>query len=47
MTFKNLIYNLILIDFTIFCLKMGIKIGNVGKEGKNLYKQKNDNYGWI
>ena len=33
-TFKNIIHNLIYIDFTIFCLHMIIKIGNVPKQGK-------------
>ena len=46
-TFKNIIHNSIHIDFTIFCLLMSIQIGNVSKEGKNLYKQTNNNYGWI
>ena len=46
-TFKNIIHNLIHIDFTIFCLQMSIQIGNVSKQGKNLYKQTNNNYGWI
>ena len=26
---------------------MSIQIGNVCKQGKNLYKQTNNNYGWI
>ena len=38
-TFKNIFHNLIHIDFTIFCLKMSIQIGNINREGKNLYKQ--------
>ena len=46
MTFKNIFHNLIHIDFTIFCLQMSIQIGNVSKQGKNLYKQTNNNYGW-
>ena len=46
-TFKNIFHNLIHIDFTIFCLQMSIQIGNVSKQGKNLYKQTNNNYGWI
>ena len=37
----------IYIDFTIFCLKMSIQIGNASNQGKNLYKQTNNNYGWI
>ena len=28
-TIKNIIHNLIHIDFTVFCLKMSIQIGNV------------------
>ena len=44
-TFKNTIHNLIHIDSTIFCLQMSIQIDNVSKQGKNLYKQKNENYG--
>ena len=47
MIFKNIFHNLIHIDFTIFCLQMSIQIGNVSKQGKNLYKQTNNNYGWI
>ena len=43
--FKNIIHNLIQIDFTIFCLQMSIQIGNVSKQGKILYKQTNYNYG--
>ena len=46
-TFRNIFHNLIHIDFTIFCLQMSIKIGNVSKQGKNLYKQTNNIYGWI
>ena len=38
-TFKNIFYNLIHNDFTIFCLQMSIHIGNISKQGKNLYKQ--------
>ena len=44
-TFKNIFLNLILIDFTIFCLQMSIQIDNVIKQGNNLYKQRNNNYG--
>ena len=33
-TFKNIIQNLIHIDFTIFCLQMSIQIGNVSKQEK-------------
>ena len=47
MTFKNIFYNLIHIGFTIFCLQMSIQIGYVSKQGKNLYKQTNNNHGWI
>ena len=47
MTFKNIIHNLIHIDFTKFCLQMSIQIGNVSKEGKYLYKRTNKNYSWI
>ena len=47
MTFKNIFLNIIHIDFKIFCLQMSIQIGNVSKLGKNLYKQTNNNYGWI
>ena len=36
-TFKNIFHNLIYIDFIIFYLQMSIKIGNVRKQGKNLY----------
>ena len=43
-TFKNIFHNPIYIDFIKFCLHMSIKIGNVSK---NLYKQTNNNYGWI
>ena len=46
-TFKNICHNLIYIDFIIFCLQMSIEIGNVSKQGKNLYKQTNYIYGWI
>ena len=46
-TFKNIFLNIIHIDFTIFCLQMSIQIDNVSKQGKNLYKQTNNNYGWI
>ena len=46
MIFKNIFYNLIHIDLTIFCLQMSIEIGNVSKQGKNLYKQTKNNYGW-
>ena len=46
-TFRNIIHNLIHIDFTIFCLPIGIQIGNIIKQEKNLYKQTNNNYGWI
>ena len=45
--FKNIFLISIHIDFTIFCLQMGIQIVNVSKEGKNLYKQTNNNYSWI
>ena len=34
MTFKNIIHNLIHIDFTIFYLQMSIQIGNLSKERK-------------
>ena len=44
-TFKNILHNLMHIDFTIYCLKMSNQIGNVSKQGKNLYKQTNNNYG--
>ena len=44
-TFKNIFYNLIHIDFTIYCLHISIQIGNVSKEGKNLFKGTNNNYG--
>ena len=37
-TFKNIFYNLIYIDFTIFCLQMSIQIGNVSKQGKKSTK---------
>ena len=46
-TFKNILHNLIYIDFIIFYLQMSIKIGNVSKQGKKLHKQTNNNYGWI
>ena len=46
-TFKNIFPSLIHIDRTIFCLPMSIQIGNVSNPGKNLYKQTNNNYGWI
>ena len=46
-TFKNIFHYLKYIDFTIFCLQMSIQIGNISKEGKNLYKQTNNNYNWI
>ena len=45
--FKNIFHNLIHIDFTISCLQMSIRICNISKQGKNLYKQTNNNYGWI
>ena len=38
-TFKNIFHNLIHINLTIFCLQMSIQIGNVSKQGKNLYKK--------
>ena len=41
--FENTIHNLIDIDFTIFCLQISIQIGNVRKQGNNLYKQTNNN----
>ena len=44
-TFKNIFHNLIQIDFIIFYLQMNIKIGNVSKQEKKLYKQLNSNYG--
>ena len=47
MTFKNIFLNIMQMDITIFCLQMSIKIGSVRKQGKNLYKQTNNNYGWI
>ena len=46
-TFKNIFHNLINIDFIIFYLQMSIKIGNVSKQGKKLYKQTDNNYGWM
>ena len=45
-TFKNIFHNLIYINFIIFHLQMSIEIGNVSKQGKNLYKQRNNNYNW-
>ena len=45
-TFKNIFNNLLHIDLTTFCLLMSIQIGNVSKQGKILYKQTNNNYGW-
>ena len=45
-TFKNIFHNLIYIDFVIFYLQMSIQIGIVTKQGKNLYKKTNKNYGW-
>ena len=44
--FKNIFHNLIHIDFTIFCVQISIQIGNVSKQGKNLYKQTNNYYNW-
>ena len=41
--YKNIIHNLI----HIFCLQMSIILGNVSKQGKNLYQQTNNNYGGI
>ena len=46
-TFKNIFQNLIYIDFIIFYIQMSIKIGNVRKQGKNIHKQTDNNYGWI
>ena len=46
-TFNDIFKNLIYIDFIIFYLQMSVKIGNVSKQGKKLYKQTNNNYGWI
>ena len=46
-TFLNIFHNLKHIDFTIFCLLMSIQVCNVSKQEKNLYKQTNNNYGWI
>ena len=45
-TFKNIFHNIIHIAFMIFFHQMSIQIGNVSKQGKNLYKQTNNNYGW-
>ena len=45
--FKNIFLNSIHFDFITFCLQMCIQIGNVSKQGKNLYKQTNNNYGRI
>ena len=47
MTFKNIIHNSINIDFTIVYFQISIQIGNVSKEGKNLYKLTNNNYSFI
>ena len=46
MTFKNIIHNLIHIDFAIFCVQKSIQIVNVSKQGINLYKQTNKSFGW-
>ena len=39
MTFKNIFHNLMYIDFMIFYIQMSIEIGNVSKQGKNLYSK--------
>ena len=44
----NSIKNLIKVKISlIFHLQMSIQICNLSKQGKNLYKQTNNNYGWI
>ena len=46
-TFKSIFLSLIHIDFTIFCLQISIQIGEISQQGKNLYKQTNNNYSLI
>ena len=46
-TFQNIFHNLTYIDFIIYCFQMSIQIGNLSKQGKNLYKPTNNNHGLI
>ena len=46
MTFKNIFFNIIHIDLTIFFLQISIQIDDVSKQRNNLYRQTNSNYGW-